>query len=317
MKKHKNVKGILYRNGISGDNLQYVEIQGGYEPWFVSYTSGTSYMIGLYSNTPETLQTLTGDTSITTPDSGETYFGADKSTTIVVNTYPILKNDSGKVSISGNTVDIGSSITFEGDDDIYTYLGEDSNYLIWRIVNIQSTGSTVPTLNSIVITGSTLVTNGLTTVYTVQGVYDTGDVENVTDDVYFTVTNGTGAATISQQGTLTPSSAGTVTINASYQKVDGNLVTDTYNVTVDALNSITIAGDASVITGDTAVYTATGVYNSGSKDISSLVTWSTTDGTGTAVIDATGTLTGSTAGTVSVDATYLYVDGTLAVTITS
>ena len=129
--------------------------------------------------------------------------------------------------------------------------------------------------------------------------------------VTWSVTNGTGTATINPTtGVLTGGNVGTVTVTAL--AADGSGVSDDVVITVMPnivlVTGITVQGQgnaSTIVSGNTLTMEATvlpaNATNSG-------VTWSVTNGTGAATIDAnTGVLTAGNAGTVTVTA--LAADG--------
>lgn len=128
---------------------------------------------------------------------------------------------------------------------------------------------------------------------------------NSTDPgVTWSVSEGTGAATISAEGLLTPASLGEVTVIATAN--DGSGVTGEMQLVIaeDILVSgieVSAEGDVNTLTeGETLQLNAT-VAPANATD--GIVTWSVAAGTGTATISGSGLLTAGTAGTVTVVAT--------------
>lgn len=129
--------------------------------------------------------------------------------------------------------------------------------------------------------------------------------------VTWSVTNGTGTGTINPTtGILTGGNAGTVTVTAL--AADGSGISDDVVITVTPniilVTGITVQGQGSastVVSGNTLTMEATVLPANATN---AAVTWSVTNGTGTATINpTTGVLTGGTAGTVTVTA--LAADG--------
>jgi uncharacterized protein YjdB len=125
-------------------------------------------------------------------------------------------------------------------------------------------------------------------------------------DVTWSVTNGTGQATISASGLLTASINGTVTVRATAK--DGPAVYGELVITISgqpiAVTGITVtgAGNATTITtlaGTLQMAAAIAPANATNQN----VTWSVVNGTGSATISATGLLTAALNGTVTVKAT--------------
>lgn len=127
--------------------------------------------------------------------------------------------------------------------------------------------------------------------------------------VTWSVTNGSGSATISQAGLLTAQTNGTVTVKATAQ--DGSNVSGTKIITLSnqstapvQVTSIAVDGQG----GATAITIDDGILQMNATVLpanatNQNVTWSVTNGTGSATISATGLLSAQTNGTVTVKAT--------------
>ena len=122
----------------------------------------------------------------------------------------------------------------------------------------------------------------------------------------WSITNGTGTATITAAGVVTGITPGTVTIVYTFN--NGNCTnTATKSLTVKALPVVAaIGGGASTV----CVNANTPAFTDGTAG----GTWSITNGTGTATITAGGVVTGLTSGTVTV--VYTFNNGTCANTAT-
>lgn len=122
---------------------------------------------------------------------------------------------------------------------------------------------------------------------TVCNGFSTPAFTNPTGGGTWSVTNGTGSATITGGGVLTGTSAGTVTVNYTI----GICPPATYNVTVNAIPPAIGGGSATVCVGSStpAFTNATGGG-----------TWSIINGTGSASISGAGVVTGITTGTATV-----------------
>jgi len=122
-------------------------------------------------------------------------------------------------------------------------------------------------------------------------------------------------ATIDASGLATGVAYGTVTIKGTCecysQKV--TLTVGTQNV---SLSSIAITpADKTIIAGNTQQFTATGTYsNSTTSDISSSVTWTSSD-TSVATINSRGQATAVSAGTTTVTASSGGISGTTTLTV--
>lgn len=137
--------------------------------------------------------------------------------------------------------------------------------------------------------------------------------------VTWSVTNGTGQASIDAAGKLIATTIGTVTVVATANDASG--VTGTLEITIVETSvlvtqiNITSATGTQVASGQTSQMSAT-VLPTNATDAT--ITWSVTNGTGEATIDASGLLSGVAAGTVTVMASAndaSGVTGTLEITI--
>ena len=127
--------------------------------------------------------------------------------------------------------------------------------------------------------------------------------EDATDSsVSWSVTPGTGTATITQAGVLTAQTEGTVTVVATAEDDSGVTGSKVITITpaVVLVTGITVSGDGTAVLGETKTYSVS-VSPEGATN--KAVTWSVTPGTGTATITQAGVLTPGTVGTVTVVAT--------------
>ncbi len=123
--------------------------------------------------------------------------------------------------------------------------------------------------------------------------------------VVWSVANGTGSATITQSGLLSPVSLGTVTVTATActQTADQQTLESSKVITIRPYAtslSITAADNSTSVTKDATVQMSAAVLPAACEQT---VVWSVLNGTGSATIDAaTGLLTGVTGGTITVKA---------------
>ena len=128
---------------------------------------------------------------------------------------------------------------------------------------------------------------------------------NATDQtVTWSVTNGTGTATINGTGMLSGLTEGTVTVTATAN--DGSGIVGQLEITVIGpidVNTITVTGQGGATTVDegSTLQMLAAILPANATD--QTVTWSVTNGTGTATINGVGLLSGLTEGTVTVIAT--------------
>lgn len=238
--------------------------------------------------------------------------------TIVVGDTVVWTNTSGSHNVNGTTSTFPSNPQSFGNSvgsgwvftHVFTIVGNydyrcDPHFSFGMSGKI--TVQNLPTLvTSISVDGlggdSTITTNGgtLQMIATVLP-------SNATDTtVTWSVTNGTGSATISGAGLLTASTNGTVTVTATANDssgVFGDKVITISNQTI-LVTSISVdgqGGDSTISTLGGSLQMIATVLPSNAKDTS--VTWSVTNGSGSATISGTGLLTASTDGTVTVTAT--------------
>ncbi len=155
---------------------------------------------------------------------------------------------------------------------------------------------------------------GLTQQFTVAGTFTDSSVQPITTNVTWLSSDPT-IASVDQNGLATSLAIGSVTITASVGQLSSS---GTLTVTAAQLSSVAITpSGASVPTGGTKQFTATGTYtDSTTQDLSSTATWVSSDGT-LATIDNTGLATGVAAGTVTITATSGAVTGTTTLQVTA
>jgi len=124
-------------------------------------------------------------------------------------------------------------------------------------------------------------------------------------NVTWSVTNGTGTATINANGLLSGFTDGTVTVVATANDGSGIVGQVTINVQSGPIlvNSITVQGQGNATTVPNGSTLQMNAVVLPANATNSSVVWSVTNGTGTATIDANGLLSGITDGTVTVIAT--------------
>ncbi len=145
---------------------------------------------------------------------------------------------------------------------------------------------------------------GQTEQYTATGLYSDLSTKNLTSSVTWSSSDGT-AASVSTGGLATGLATGASTITATdpATKIAGTAV---LTVTPAVLLSISVAPVAdSIGVGQTEQYSATGLYSDlSTKNLTSSVTWSSSDGTAASVSTgglATGLATGASVGHRSCD----------------
>ena len=172
-----------------------------------------------------------------------------------------------------------------------------------------TSGCTTITVNAILVSSISVQGQGgatnLTSGSTLQMVATVTPANASNSTVVWSVTNGTGTATINTStGVLTGGNPGTVQVCAT--ATDGSGVFGCTTITIDPIlvSSISVQGQGgatSVLTGNTLQMVATVLPANATN---STVVWSVTNGTGSATINSsTGMLSGATPGTVQVCAT--------------
>jgi hypothetical protein len=307
MKKQKDVQEILRLNGISGyDNLDNVDVIGGYYETFVSYYSGnTAYLVNAGTNTPEELDVITGDTAtIATVASGETYFIFESGvTSSTVNGFDITKVGH-TVTFSGNTVKVGDTVDALN-DNYYTYLGN-GNGMLWRILTLGGSGETDITLQSIELSGVS-VANLITDIQlSGTGTYSDSSTTNVIDDLTFESSDES-IATVSSTGLVDGLSAGTVTITGTYNDpLTSTELTDEYSIEIIGIETLELSGATTANSGDAIQLTGTGTFTDTSEiDLTSdsNITYESSD-EAVATVSSGGLITTLTDGNVTITATY-------------
>ena len=182
-----------------------------------------------------------------------------------------------------------------------------------------TTAVTTPTLVSISLTPATAsIAIGATQQFTATGTYSDGRTANITSTATWSITN-TATAIINATGLATGVAAGTTNITATLSGITGSSVlTVTTPVIPPTLVSITLTpASASIATGATQQFTATGAYSDGSTaNVSSTTAWSVGNAT-VATISGTGLATAASAGSTTIAASLNGMSGTATLTVTA
>lgn len=198
-------------------------------------------------------------------------------------------------------------------------------------VNVTATLRGVSGATALTVTDATLVAigvtphsatlaKGTTQQFSATGTYSDGTTQDLTSSVVWTAANNTAVSIsndIGYAGLGAALSKGTCTIMATLEGKTGSASL----VIADAdLVAITLtSSSATIAQGTTQQFVATGVYSDGSsQDLSSNVTWSSSDSTVAAVSNADGSrglLSGITRGVVTVAAAFGQISGSMAFAI--
>jgi len=207
-------------------------------------------------------------------------------------------------------------------DPAYEVIYKD--YAYEDVANTAILAGAIPVVGNVDVTGVTVTgQGGVTTIVEASTLQMVAAIlpANATDQtVTWSVTNGTGTATINAAGLLIGLTQGTVTVIATAN--DGSGVTGQLVITITGpidVTGITITGQGGLTTvaETSTLQMVAAILPANAAD--QTVTWSVTNGTGTATINATGLLSGLTQGTVTVIATAndgSGITGQLVITIT-
>jgi hypothetical protein len=212
-------------------------------------------------------------TNLLTPSSG------CEGSNITITGTNLTGATAATVTIGGTAV---SSITSNNGSTIVAVIGAGTT----GTVSVTTPDGTATSIGTFTVNPLPAVIAGGATTVCVGG--STPAFTNATPGGTWSITNGTGSASITSGGIVTGSSAGTVTVNYTLPTT----CTRTVSLTVNQLPAAIAGGSPTVCEGaSTPAFTNT--VSGG--------TWSVTNGTGSATITAGGILTGSTAGTVTVN----------------
>jgi len=172
-----------------------------------------------------------------------------------------------------------------------------------------------PTLTSIAVTPATpSVAAGLTQQFKATGTYSNNTTQDLTATATWSSSNAEYATITSPGGLATTLKQGSTNITATVGSVSGST---TLTVTAAVLDSIAVTpANAAVPLGTLTQMTATGTYSDGSsQNLTSTVTWSSSNTT-TATITAAGVVTALTLnGTTTITATSGTVSGSTGLTV--
>ena len=181
---------------------------------------------------------------------------------------------------------------------------------------------TAATLVSIEVSPATAsVANGLTQQFTATGVFSDNSTQDLTTQVTWASSNGA-VATVSNaagsNGLATTAGIGSATVSATSGDVTGDAM---LTVTAATLTSIELSPAAtSIANGLTQQFTATGAFSDNTtQDLTTQVTWASSDGAVATISNATGSnglATATGVGSATVSATSGAVSGTTTLTVT-
>ena len=180
-----------------------------------------------------------------------------------------------------------------------------------QIQQIYQAGS--PSLVSIVVTpANASIASSTTQQFMATGIYSDGSTQNLTGSLTWTSSN-PAAATITSTGLATGVATGVSTIQATSGAISGG----TSLTVTSVLLSITVTpGSASIAQGLTQQYTATGIFNDGTLNVTSSATWVSTN-PAVAIITSGGLATAVGAGSTTIQATWGGIIGSTGVTVTA
>ena len=160
------------------------------------------------------------------------------------------------------------------------------------------------------------VANNFSTAFRAMGLFNNGDIQDLTNFVNWTSSNSNTAVVSNTAGTTgfaTGLSPVTSTITATYSGQSGSA---TLNVSNATLTLITMTPSSmSISVGPTQVFTATGTFGDGSSlDITGNVAWASST-TSVATINSAGVAQGVAPGTSTISASAAGVTGTAVLTV--
>ncbi|OPJ64379.1 Ig-like domain-containing protein [Clostridium oryzae] len=289
-----------------------------------SYTTASSYMvvvtgIGNYSGTIERAFTIvsTDATLNSVSVSSGTLspaFSADKTQYMLsvgyrtdsITVTPKANESHALITVNGNVVrnnTVSSSIALTAGEDttitivVTAQAGNTKNYMITvHRAKVPVTG--------IMVSGTGGVTS-VTIGNTLQMGATVTPLDATDSSVTWSVTNGTGSATISDNGLLSATGAGTVTVKATAKDGSGVIGAETITVTAATPATVSVTGvsldstSKSLTIGDCAILIAT-VTPSDATDKN--VSWSSSN-IGIATVDSIGKVTAVGVGTATITAT--------------
>jgi len=168
-------------------------------------------------------------------------------------------------------------------------------------------------LVSIAVTPANIsIAKGVKQQFTATGVFSDDGTANLTSAVTWTPSN-TAVATITSAGLATGVAAGSTPIQATSGAIGGST---SLTVTAPVLVSIAVTpANASLATGATQQFTATGTYSdSSTQNLTSSVTWASTN-TAVATITSAGLATGVATGSTTIRATSGSISGSTSLTV--
>lgn len=146
---------------------------------------------------------------------------------------------------------------------------------------------------------------GIDILLAAYGHYNDESLEEITSSVSW-ISSNPSVASVDDSGTITPFSPGETVITAQF---NGMSATITITITEPELLALSISPSSeSILEGKNAQFIATGTYTNGSRDVTSLTSW-TSSAPEIATITSDGLATGVSAGATTVGAT---IDGQLA-----
>ncbi len=268
---------------------------------------------------------VTSSSSNFTSDNNELYSGTNLGTVTATNAYSATATTpksftDWQTAVSGDATSKNITLTFTNaaTDDLHTTAADlkGTGVAITGITTdlANATRTNPPSIGAyeqVAVAGITVAGAGNATIITTNGgtlqmTATIAPANAANQNIFWSVTNGTGGATINGTGILTATANGRVTVRATAQdgsNVYGELVMTISGQTV-AVTGITVAGVAGATTittsGGTLQMTATiAPVNATNQN----VTWTETNDTGGATIGNTGLLTATKNGTVTIRAT--------------
>jgi uncharacterized protein YjdB len=224
----------------------------------------------------------------------------------------------------GTTADISSQVMWSSSDSAVANLSTSGLLTSYKSGSVIATATQGSVSGTLVITVNGLkainvgapspsIASGATEQLTATAVYTDNSTTPVTGQAVWNSSDPT-VAVVSASGVLTALKSGNVTVTATWNAISGSAGV---SVTPGALSSITVMPVAfSIASGQSRQLSALGTYADGtSQDVTSQATWSSS--TAAASVDASGLVTGSSAGTSTITATIGSKSGSAVATVSA
>ncbi len=291
------------------------------------FTATAHYSDGTTKNVTASAQWTSSSTAIASVDSTGMAKGLKNGAAAITATISSIKGSANLTYSDGSSRDITSLVTWASSSNAIATL--DVNGLLTAVAAGSTTISaalngvtqsllitvTTPTISSISVTpvGLTLAI-GINQQYVVTAFYTDGSSADLQSGAVWSSSSPAVATINASTGMATTVGPGTTTITATV-----GAFTDSSDLTVvnAHLQSVSLTpATATIATGTTLQFNATGIFDDGSTQLLPSVTWSSS-AQNLLTVNSSGLATGVAAGSVTVAANSAGISGTAAVTVTN